>query len=143
MSYIWLRGRWRIVCAVDDELDDPIVSLSLRVRRKEEIDYTKVIRTLRSPPRWIFNGYDEDLADNTVGRISEVTGQTRMQTATLQAEVPTQLVTQMDVLIEQGWFRSKDELIIDALRRLIETHRPELMEEHLRQDVEWGLHGQE
>lgn len=66
-----------------------------------------------------------------------------MQTATLQAEVPAQLVTQMNTLVEQGWFRSTNDLIVDALRRLITTHRPELMEEYLWQDVEWGLHGQE
>ncbi len=66
-----------------------------------------------------------------------------MQTATVQAEVPTQLMTQMNALVEQGWFRSTNDLIVDALRRLIMTHRPELMEEYLWQDVEWGLHGQE
>lgn len=66
-----------------------------------------------------------------------------MQTATLQAEVPAQLMTQMNALVEQGWFRSTNDLIVDALRRLIMTHRPELMEEYLWQDVEWGLHGRE
>ncbi len=66
-----------------------------------------------------------------------------MQTATLQAEVPAQLMTQMDALVEQGWFQSTNDLIVDALRRLILTHRPELMEEYLWQDVEWGLHGRE
>lgn len=66
-----------------------------------------------------------------------------MQTATLQAEVPAQLMTQMNTLVEQGWFGSTDDLIVDALRRLIMTHRPELMEEYLWQDVEWGLHGRE
>ncbi len=66
-----------------------------------------------------------------------------MQTATVQAELPTQLMTQMNALVEQGWFRNTNDLIVDALRRLIMTHRPELMEEYLWQDVEWGLHGQE
>ncbi|MEJ5198503.1 MAG: type II toxin-antitoxin system RelE/ParE family toxin [Anaerolineae bacterium] len=36
---IWLAGRWRIVYAVDDELQ---VVLILRVRRKEDIDYPTV-----------------------------------------------------------------------------------------------------
>jgi Arc/MetJ-type ribon-helix-helix transcriptional regulator len=66
-----------------------------------------------------------------------------MQTATLQAEVPAQLITQMNTLVEQGWFRSTNDLIVDALRRLIVTHRPELMEEFLWRDMEWGLHGRE
>lgn len=66
-----------------------------------------------------------------------------MQTATVKAEVPAQLVTEMDALVKQGWFKSTNDLIIDALRRLIETHRPELMEEYIWKDVEWGLHGSE
>jgi Arc/MetJ-type ribon-helix-helix transcriptional regulator len=66
-----------------------------------------------------------------------------MQTATVQAEVPAQLFTQMEALVEQGWFQNTNDLILDALRRLVETHRPELMEEHLRKDVEWGLYGDE
>jgi Arc/MetJ-type ribon-helix-helix transcriptional regulator len=66
-----------------------------------------------------------------------------MQTAILQAEVPAKLVTQMDALVEQGWFQSTNDLIVDALRRLIISHRPELMEQYLWQDVEWGLHGRE
>lgn len=36
---IWLAGRWRIVYSIDDEL---VVVLILRVRRKEEIDYSSV-----------------------------------------------------------------------------------------------------
>lgn len=35
-----------------------------------------------------------------------------------------------------------DTLIADAVRRYIETHRPELMERYLWQDVEWGLYGE-
>ncbi len=62
-----------------------------------------------------------------------------MQTAILQAEMPAQLMTQMNTLVEQGWFRNTNDLIVDALRRLVETHRPELMEEYLWQDVEWGI----
>lgn len=66
-----------------------------------------------------------------------------MQTATVQAEVPAQLMTEMDALVKQGWFKNTNDLVIDALRRLIETHRPELMEEYLWKDVEWGLHGRD
>ena len=63
------------------------------------------------------------------------------QTTTIQVEVPTNLFVQAQNLIEAGWFRSFDELMLDALRRFLETHRAELMEEFIRQDVEWGLTG--
>jgi len=36
-----------------------------------------------------------------------------------------------------------DDLIADALRRFLDTHRPELMERYILEDVEWGLHGEE
>jgi hypothetical protein len=31
-------------------------------------------------------------------------------------------------------------LIAEALRRFLDTHRAELMERFIREDVEWGLH---
>lgn len=40
-----------------------------------------------------------------------------------------------------SWFRNLDDLMLDALRRFLQSHRGELMEEFIRQDVEWGLRG--
>ena len=65
------------------------------------------------------------------------------QTATIKTEVPLGLLTQVQKLIEAGWFRSLDDVVLDALRRFVESHRNELMEEFIREDVEWGLHGDE
>ena len=39
------------------------------------------------------------------------------------------------------WFRDLDELILEVLRNYIESHRAELMEDFVREDVEWGLRG--
>jgi hypothetical protein len=33
--------------------------------------------------------------------------------------------------------------VLDALRRFVESHRTELMEEFIHEDIEWGLHGEE
>jgi hypothetical protein len=33
--------------------------------------------------------------------------------------------------------------MLDALRRFVESHQTELMEHFIREDVEWGLHGDE
>jgi Arc/MetJ-type ribon-helix-helix transcriptional regulator len=67
------------------------------------------------------------------------TGQPR--TATLEAEVPQRLLGEMQELVTAGWFRSLDEIVVDALRRFVESHRGELMDEQIREDVEWGLRG--
>jgi Arc/MetJ-type ribon-helix-helix transcriptional regulator len=63
------------------------------------------------------------------------------QTTTLETEVPPRLWGEMRSLVEAGWFRNLDELVLEALRRYVETHREDLMEEMIREDVAWGLRG--
>mgnify|MGYP001816359009 FL=1 len=65
----------------------------------------------------------------------------KMQTATIQTDVPVGLLAEMQMLVEAGWFRDLDDLMLDALRRFVESRRAELMERFIREDVEWGLHG--
>ena len=65
------------------------------------------------------------------------------QTATIKTEIPLGLLTQVQKLVDAGWFRSLDDVMLDALRRFVESHHTELMEEFIREDVEWGLHGDE
>jgi Arc/MetJ-type ribon-helix-helix transcriptional regulator len=65
------------------------------------------------------------------------------QTTTIQTDVPVRLLTEMQMLVEAGWFRNLDELMLDAMRRFVESHRAELMERFIREDVEWGLYGDE
>ena len=66
-----------------------------------------------------------------------------MQTATIQTDVPVGLLAEMQMLVDAGWFRDLDDLMLDALRRFVESRRAELMERFIREDVEWGLHGDE
>ena len=65
------------------------------------------------------------------------------KTTVVQTEIPDGLLNQAQGLISAGWLRNLDELMLDALRRFLESHRNELMEEFVRQDVEWGLTGNE
>ncbi|RME76682.1 MAG: CopG family transcriptional regulator, partial [Chloroflexi bacterium] len=62
-------------------------------------------------------------------------------TTTIQTEIPMGLFLEAQNLVKQGWFRNMDELVLDALRRFLESHREDLMEEFIRQDIEWGLYG--
>ena len=65
------------------------------------------------------------------------------QTTLIQTEIPSSLVSQAQKLVDAGWFRDIDDLFLDALRRFIESHRETLMEEFIREDIEWGLYGEE
>ena len=65
------------------------------------------------------------------------------QTAMIQTEIPVALLAQVEDLVNQGWFRSIDDVMLDALRRYLESHRTDLMETFIRQDVAWGLTGNE
>ncbi len=65
------------------------------------------------------------------------------EVSTVQAQIPTRLLEEMQALVRDGWFRDLDDLLLSALRRYLDAHRPELMERFVRQDVEWGLHGRD
>ncbi len=56
--------------------------------------------------------------------------------------LPPRLAEQVQSLIQTGWFPDINSLILEALRRYLESHRQELMEDFILRDVEWGLHGQ-
>jgi metal-responsive CopG/Arc/MetJ family transcriptional regulator len=62
---------------------------------------------------------------------------------TVQTKIPDKLYREAESLVREGWFRDEGELLSEALRRFLDTHRPELMEKFIRDDVEWGLHGKE
>jgi len=61
----------------------------------------------------------------------------------IEAEIPAQLFAEIQSLVDTGWFRSVDDVVLDALRRFLDSHREELMEGLLREDVEWGLRGRD
>jgi len=62
---------------------------------------------------------------------------------TVQAELPEQLYKKVQSLVKEGWFRDADVIVSEATRRFVETHETELMEKFIREDAEWGLHGDE
>ena len=60
---------------------------------------------------------------------------------TIRAEVPEKLYSKAIALIGEGWFRDENELVLEAVRRYLEAHEPPMMERFVREDVEWGLRG--
>ncbi len=61
----------------------------------------------------------------------------------IEAHLPDQLYAETLCLVQEGWFRDEQEIFLEALRRYLDAHRSELMEQYIREDVEWGLHGGE
>jgi hypothetical protein len=47
------------------------------------------------------------------------------------------------VLVKEGWFRDEKDIFSEAIRRFLDSHRSELMEKFILDDVEWGLEGNE
>ena len=60
---------------------------------------------------------------------------------TMTIACPDQLHEQLQTLVTAGWVKDANQVAVEALRRFLESHRPDLMEEQLRKDVDWGLHG--
>jgi hypothetical protein len=60
---------------------------------------------------------------------------------TMVIECPDQLHEQLQALVTAGWVKDANQATVEALRRFVESHRPGLIEEQIRKDVNWGLHG--
>lgn len=60
---------------------------------------------------------------------------------TIQTEIPEQLYNKARALVKEGWFRDEQDIFSEAIRRFLDSHRSELMEKFVRDDVEWGLRG--
>ena len=66
-----------------------------------------------------------------------------VKTVNFETQIPLHLFEQAGQLVTTGWYSSVDEVIFDALRRLVESRQPDLVDQFMREDVEWGLYGQE
>ena len=59
---------------------------------------------------------------------------------TVEVKLSEEIYCQLDALVKEGWFSSHEDVIAQALQRFLDSHRPELMEKFILEDVEWGLH---
>ena len=57
--------------------------------------------------------------------------------------LPPRLAELVDSYVQAGWFPDLNTMVIEALRRYLETHQLELTERFIMEDVEWGLRGNE
>ena len=63
--------------------------------------------------------------------------------ATLHAEVPQQIWQQAQNMVDRGWATNLDSLVVESLRRYLESHQETMTEQFILEDVEWGLHGRD
>jgi|WetSurMetagenome_2_1015567.scaffolds.fasta_scaffold17818_10 hypothetical protein len=55
-----------------------------------------------------------------------------VETTVIKTQLPKRLLMEGEALVKAGWFRDLDDLFVEALRRYLDAHRPELAE-RLRQ----------
>lgn len=59
---------------------------------------------------------------------------------TIQTKIPLKLFFQAQNFVSEGWASDLDALIVEALRRYIESHQSQLTESFIQDDLNWGLH---
>ena len=59
----------------------------------------------------------------------------------IHARIPDQLAQQAQWMVERGWAANVESIVAESLRRYLESHQEILTEQFLREDVEWGLKG--
>jgi hypothetical protein len=62
---------------------------------------------------------------------------------TIHAQVPDLLWQQAQIMIERGWASDMESLITESLCRYLESHQEAITERFIREDIEWGLNGQD
>jgi len=60
---------------------------------------------------------------------------------TIPTKLTEKLIFEINVLIDEGWYANRSELIRDAVRDLIKRIKAERLESAIKEDVLWGLHG--
>ena len=64
-----------------------------------------------------------------------------MEKVRIEAELPAALAAQARAFVAEGCANDLDDLLAEALRRFLESHASELTEAFMKEDVRWGLHG--
>lgn len=62
-------------------------------------------------------------------------------TETVPAKLTHKLLEEMDELVKEGWYANRSELLRDAVRELIRKLKLQRLEAAIKEDIQWGLHG--
>jgi len=58
-----------------------------------------------------------------------------------EINIPDQLWKQAQNMVDLGWVNNMDSLFTESMRRYMESHQKITSETFIREDVRWGLHG--
>jgi len=59
----------------------------------------------------------------------------------VEISLPKRLAEEVQAEVKAGWYPDLNSLVVEAVRRYLETHHGELKEQFIHQDVAWGLQG--
>jgi hypothetical protein len=60
---------------------------------------------------------------------------------TLSIQCPDALAERLEQLSRDGWVGDPQQVVVEAIRRYLDSHRPELIASQIASDIEWGLNG--
>ena len=60
---------------------------------------------------------------------------------TVPAKLTKRIISEMELLIGEGWYANKSELIRDAIRELLKKQKVTQLESAIKEDIHWGLYG--
>ena len=66
---------------------------------------------------------------------------TVMERVRIETGLPVALAAQAHAFVAEGCASDLDERPAEALRRFLESHTSELTESFMKEEVQWGLHG--
>ncbi len=61
----------------------------------------------------------------------------------IPAKLTPRLIQEMDDIVESGWYANRSELIRDAVREKVRRLKAERLEAAIKEDVTWGLYGED
>ncbi len=61
----------------------------------------------------------------------------------IETNIPDQLWQQAQNMVKQGLINNMDSLIVESMRRYIESHQQTTSEDFIREDIDWGLRGKD
>jgi Arc/MetJ-type ribon-helix-helix transcriptional regulator len=71
--------------------------------------------------------------------IPKIIGQEVKGMKTITVTLPEKLGMELENYVKSGWFTDEGELVRTALQKLIRHNRLELMEQFMKEDIEWAL----
>lgn len=58
---------------------------------------------------------------------------------TVTTKLTERLTTELDALVDDGWYANRSEAVRDAVRDLVERKRLQRLERAVEEDIDWAL----